>query len=348
MVGVAVVAVFTVFAASLKASVDETVSGSLTADLVVSGGGFGNGALSPDLARQIDELPSVRSAVGLGGGSVLVDGESTDVTVADPRTIPDVLDPEVVLGSLRALGPGEIAVSDTTSDDHHWRMGDSVPVTFTDGTTSDLTIGAIYGAEDFLSGYLIGRADWTPHAVQSTDSNVLVDLRSGASESAAIAAIERVADPFGAPDVETRAEYVDTVAGRIDTMLTLVYVMLALAVLIALMGIANTLSLSVYERTRELGLLRAVGETRGQLRSMVRWESVIIAVFGTIGGLALGLFLGWAFFEAASNDELGTFAAPVGQLVVILIVGGIAGVLAGIRPARRASRLAVLSAIAAA
>ena len=123
--------------------------------------------------------------------------------------------------------------------------------------------------------------------------------------------------------------------------------MLALAILIALMGIANTLSLSIHERTRELGLLRAVGETRAQVRSMVRWESVIIATFGTVGGLGLGMFLAWALVQAASNAEvLSTFAAPVGPLVVVLVAGGLAGVLAGLRPARRAARLDVLTAIA--
>jgi putative ABC transport system permease protein len=146
--------------------------------------------------------------------------------------------------------------------------------------------------------------------------------------------------------VQTREQYVDDIAGRIDTMLGLVYVMLALAVLIALMGIANTLSLSIYERTRELGLLRAVGETRSQLRSMVRWESVIIAVIGTLGGLVIGVFLGWGFFTAAASDSFGTFAAPAGQLLVVLVVGALAGVLAGIRPSRRAARLDVLAAIA--
>ena len=116
------------------------------------------------------------------------------------------------------------------------------------------------------------------------------------------------------------------------------------------MGIANTLSLSVYERTRELGLLRAIGESRRQLRSMVRWESVIIAVFGTVGGLGVGVFLGWALVQAASTgtgDMIApTFSAPVGQLAVLLVVGAVAGVLAGLRPARRAAKLPVLQAVA--
>jgi putative ABC transport system permease protein len=123
-------------------------------------------------------------------------------------------------------------------------------------------------------------------------------------------------------------------------------VLLALAILIALMGIANTLSLSIHERRRELGVLRAVGQTRRQLKAMVRDESVLIAVFGTVGGMALGVFLGWALVQvAASSSGVGVFTAPVTRLAIILVVGAIAGVLAGVRPARRAARLDVLDAV---
>ena len=124
--------------------------------------------------------------------------------------------------------------------------------------------------------------------------------------------------------MQDRDEYVDSVAGQIDMFLTVVYVLLFLAIIIALMGIANTLSLSVYERTRELGLLRAVGQSRQQLRAMVRWESVIIAVFGTVGGIMIGLFLGWGLLEvtSASEDIPAPYTVPFGQLLAVLIVGG--------------------------
>jgi putative ABC transport system permease protein len=146
--------------------------------------------------------------------------------------------------------------------------------------------------------------------------------------------------------VRDRAEFAASFSQGVDTMLGIVYVLLALAILIALLGIANTLSLSVHERTRELGLLRAVGQTRAQLRSMVRWESVIVALYGTVGGLGLGAFLGWALVRAASTEDVGAFSAPAGRLVAVLLAGALAGVVAGIRPARRAARLDVLAAIA--
>jgi putative ABC transport system permease protein len=148
--------------------------------------------------------------------------------------------------------------------------------------------------------------------------------------------------------VQDRAQYQASAASYVTTVLGLVYVMLALAIVIALMGVANTLSLSIHERTRELGLLRALGQTRTQARGMIRWESVIIAVFGTLGGVILGTFLGWAVVRSSSGASLAVFAAPPLQLILFLVLGAVTGVLAGIRPARRAARLNMISAITAA
>ncbi|MGZ4648913.1 MAG: ABC transporter permease, partial [Blastococcus sp.] len=130
-----------------------------------------------------------------------------------------------------------------------------------------------------------------------------------------------------------------------DQMLALVYALLGLAILIALLGIGNTLALSIVERTRELGLLRAVGMTRRQLRSSVRWESVIIAVQGTLLGLLIGVFLGWALVRALRDQGIDVFRLPLGQLAVVVLLGAVAGVLAAVLPSRRAARLQVLRAI---
>jgi putative ABC transport system permease protein len=161
------------------------------------------------------------------------------------------------------------------------------------------------------------------------------------------AAVQRVAESYGDPDVADRAEFAAIAASNVDMLLTIIYALLALAIVIALMGIANTLSLSIHERTRELGLLRAVGQTRRQMRSMVRGESVLIASFGAVGGLALGVFLGWALVRVvgASAGTIEVFDLPTTRLLVVLAVGALAGVVAGIRPARRASRLDILAAI---
>jgi putative ABC transport system permease protein len=350
MVGVGVVTMFTIFAASIRAAIDDSVAQSFKGDLVVSTGGFGGGGISPQFASDLDQVPEVQSATGLGRGRALVGTSTKNVTIADPAQLENLLDLDVEAGSVRTLDADEFAVSDRVADDEGWTRGSKVPVTFSDGTRSEFTVGAVYNARDIAGNYLLPRAAWTPHAVQDIDTTVLINLEDGVPLETGRQAVERTAGAYGAPDVEDRDQYAASLGAFVDIWLGIVYVLLALAILIALMGIANTMSLSIYERIREMGLLRAVGETRRQLRSMIRWESVIIAVFGTVGGLGVGLFLGWALVEAASagtSDFIApSFAAPVTQLAIVLVVGAIAGVLAGIRPARRASRLNVLEAIA--
>ena len=188
---------------------------------------------------------------------------------------------------------------------------------------------------------------WAAHSVLQVDTRVLVELADDVDPAAGRAAVQAVTAAFGSPDVFDREEYTASLAGDVDQVLSLIYVLLALAIVIALMGIANTLSLSVHERIRELGLLRAVGATRRQIRSMVRGEAVVVSLFGTAVGLGLGTFLGWALMRAIAADQgMGLFSVPVGQLAIVLGLGAMVGILAAVRPARRAARLDVLAAIA--
>jgi putative ABC transport system permease protein len=347
IVGIAIVTLFTVFAASLKKQIDDSVSSSFAGDLVVNTPSFGGGALSPNVAGDVAKVPDVETAVGVGRAVATVDGKGAAITVANPADLSKVLDLDVVSGSIGELGPNEIAVSKSRADDHDWHVGSTTKVAFPDRSQVDVRIGAIYEETDLVGGVLVPRATYTPHAVQATDTMVLVDVRNGVSLDQAKADIQQAVAKYGDPDVQDRKEYIASVSGGADLFLGIVYVMLALAIVIALMGIANTLSLAVYERTREVGLLRAVGETRRQVRSMIRWESVIIAVFGTALGLGVGVFVGWAVITAAGGG-VATFAAPVGRLVAVLAVGAVVGVVAALRPARRAARLDVMQAIAAA
>ena len=350
MVGVSVVTLFTVIGASLKASAARGVDRSLTADLVVNsagiGGAYGGGRFSPQLAADIATIPAVRVAAGMGAGSALLDGTSHPVVIVDPTSIGQAVNLGVTAGTLAALGPHTLAIATTVAKAHHWTLGTAVSVTYPDGATDRLTVAAIYQHADIAGSYLLAPATWAAHDPQPVDEQVLVALKPGSDMGSAKTAISAVAARYGSPKVLDRAAYRKSAAGAVDTILAFVYVMLALAIIIALLGIANTLSLSVHERTRELGLLRAVGQTRRQTRAMVRWESAIIAVFGTIGGVVVGIFLGWAVVNASSSPTLADFSVPPAQLVVFLAVGTLAGVLAGIRPARRAGRLNVLAAIA--
>ncbi|MFD8423404.1 ABC transporter permease [Streptomyces sp. NPDC059466] len=349
MVGVAVVSLFTVFGASLKATMDRTVSRSFAGDVAVSTPSFGAGGsgLSPGLAPAIARQPAVKYAVGLGRGVAEVDGKGRALTVTDPAVLGRVFDLGAVRGSLDHLGADGIAVTRSEAVRQHLTTGDTARLAFTDGKQVTFTVRAVYGRSELAGDYVITRAAWAPHRTQDADSLVAVTFEDGVSTADGKAAVERVAARYGDPEVQTRDEYAQSSAGGIDMMLTLVYALLALAVLIALLGIANTLALAIHERTRELGLLRAVGQTRAQLRAMVRWESVLVAAFGTAGGLALGAFLGWVLVKASdgASDSAFAFAIPPARLVVVALVGLAAGALAGLRPARRAARLDVLRAI---
>lgn len=350
MIGVAVVSLFTVFGASLKATMDQTVSRSFAGDVAVSTPSFGAGGsgLSPQLAGAIGKLPEVSTAVGLGQGVAEVDGKGRALTVTDPTALARTFDLGTVRGSLTTLGTDGIAITKTEADRQHLTTGSKAQLTFTDGQKKTFTVRAVYGESELAGDYVITRAAWAPHRTQDSDSLVAVSFKHGVSTATGKTAVEKVAAHYGNPQVQTRHEYAQSSAGGIDMMLTLVYALLALAVLIALLGIANTLTLAIHERTRELGLLRAVGQTRSQLRAMVRWESILVAAFGTVGGLALGAFLGWVLVKASdgASDSAFAFAIPPVQLTVVALVGVAAGALAGLRPARRAARLDVLRAIA--
>ena len=215
------------------------------------------------------------------------------------------------------------------------------------GTAPGPTCGAIFDRGSTFANVIVPEALWAANTQQPAFTGVFVTLADGVPFAQGRAAVDRVARADAAPDVQDRAQYLEGVSSRVDVLLAIVYVFLALAILIAFMGIANTLSLSLHERTRELGLLRAVGLTRSQLRSTVRWESVIIALFGVIGGLAAGVLVGWGLTRSFAGDmPLDVFSAPVGRLALIALVGAGAGILAAARPARRAAKLPVLTALA--
>jgi putative ABC transport system permease protein len=348
MVGVAVVAMFTVVAASIKTYIDRATEQAFDGDLIVVQDNFSAVGLSPKLAEDVAALPEVEVAASFTDVPVRVDGHDEVVVAADP-TLDQVMDLDVAEGSLADVSTGTVALAEGYAEDNGLAVGDALPVGFVDGTSEELTVTALYGATDLFGDILISKETWAPHAVQAQDVGVVIKLADGVSLAEGEREVQAVADRYFAPDAQTREEYVEAVASEVDQMLAVIYVLLILAIIIALMGIANTLSLSIHERTRELGLLRAVGQTRRQLRSMVRGESIIVAAFGAVGGIALGSFLGWAMFRAlAQADDIDTdvFAIPVGQLGLVLMLGAVVGLVASVRPARRAARLDVLDAIA--
>ena len=346
MIGVAVVSLFTVVAASIKQSINDTVDQQFAGDLVVIADGFGLGGLSTDLGPAIADLPEVEAASVGGNAPVRIDGDDEVAATFEPSTIEALMDLTVTDGSFADMGVDELAVSADYAEDHGVGVGDPLEVAYPDGAVERSTVGVVYEEEDLMGPVVLHRDAFLPHTAQPSDFVIMIALADGVSDADGELAVQAVADRFAAPDVQTRSEYTDSVAGQVDQMLNIVYVMLLLSIIIALMGIANTLSLSVHERTRELGLLRAVGQTRRQLRAMVRGEAFTVALFGTVGGVGLGLFLGWAMVDTLADEGFTAFAIPTGQMLVILVLGALVGVVAALRPARRAARLDVLQAIA--
>jgi putative ABC transport system permease protein len=239
-------------------------------------------------------------------------------------------------------------VSESYAGDHDLSVGDEVTLGFVDGSTERLVLAVTYDAAAIAGDVLVPFEVWSRHDPQPSYFLLAVGLVDGVSVDEGRAAVAAAGVAGGAVDIMDRDEFIDSQLAEVDVLLTVIYALLAVAILIALMGIANTLSLSVHERTRELGLLRAVGQSRSELRAMVRWESVIVATFGSIGGLALGLFLGAGLVRAVSSgSEPIDVAVPVQSLLVVLVVGAAVGVVAALRPAWRASRLDVLAALSA-
>ncbi len=349
VVGVTVVTLFATMATSMKGAMDDIVDRTFGGDLVVSSA-WGSAGIGSGIVDDIEALPEVDRSATMAYGLATVEDAERDVVVTDVPALGALTELAVDEGSLASAGPGHLAVSRELADEMGLSVGSTVATGYADGAVSDLTVGAVYQETDFMGDVLVNSADYLPHAPQTAVEVVLLSVPDGVDPGDAKAAVVDVSGR-GGPTVETRDEFIDSIAAELDQALTMVYALLALAVLIAVMGIANTLALSVHERTREIGLLRAVGQSRRQLRSTVRWESVVTAGLGTLGGLGLGIFLGWGTMRAAFARSAGVdsaFAIPTGTIVVILVLAVTAGVLASIRPARRAARLDVLDALATA
>ncbi|WP_020669505.1 FtsX-like permease family protein [Amycolatopsis nigrescens] len=349
LVGTLLVTLATVLAGSLRASLDAAAAGSLRADLVISAPGA-NGAtsgLGTGVVTAVRHGDGVGKAAALGTGRVLAGGAGQAVTVADPGQLDGLVEFEFRSGDPAGLHGDAVAVRQAFAEERGWRSGDTVPIGFPDGATVHTPIAAVFAAPGLVRDVVLPPETWAAHNGQQGASEVLVDLQPGADRARTISALEHAMRAFGDPPVRDRQEYIDSETEAVGTALNLVYAMLALAVLIAVLGIANTVSLSVFERTRELGLLRAVGLTRGQTRTTVRSEAVLMSVFGSLGGVLLGCLAGAVTVLSANSILLTQLELPVLPLVIILIAGALSGVLAAARPASRAARLNVLTAISA-
>jgi putative ABC transport system permease protein len=246
------------------------------------------------------------------------------------------------------VGEGAVAVSSAQADDDALVIGEQVPFRFADGTTESLTVAAVFNGNTVGgdASWIVDLGTFDRHVTDQFDRKLFVKVDPAVPPAQARAALDGTLTGWPNATVQDQAAFERSIAEPIDQLLNLVYGLLALAVLIALMGIANTLALSVHERTRELGLLRAIGMQRRQLRRAIRRESLLIAVLGTALGTVLAGGGAWAIVRALQDEGVTQFVVPGGQLAIIVGIACLAGVLAAAGPARRAAKLNVLDAIA--
>jgi len=347
MIGVGLVATISIFAASATASINKIIDDSFIGDVVVDSGTVGFGGLSPELAARLNEQPEVEAASGIRLGFAEIDGEPQILYGGDPSTIGRIIDVGVLSGSIESLGPDDIAVFDEFAAERDWSIGDQIDVLFAETGLRRMTISVIYERNELTGNFFVGNPAFEANFPSVFDFQVAVLGADEFTSAETLTAVELVAADYANATVQDLSEYKQSQADQINQLLSLVYALLFLAIIIALIGIANTLALSVLERTHELGLLRAIGMTRNQLRSSIRWESVLIALLGTALGAVVGLFFGWAIVRALEGDGFSELRLPVGQLFVAVVLATVAGVVAAMLPARRAARMDVLDAVAA-
>jgi putative ABC transport system permease protein len=353
MVGVALVAFFTIFAASARASLAAIIEDQVIADFVVDTG-FGFGGLAPRVADEIAAVPGVAAAGGVRGGPVRVfepgaapgDEPTRFVSALDPALADALWDVGFVAGTADAIGFGDVAVYQSRARSMGLRVGDTLDVEFLDGGRQTLTVRAIYASNELLNDFVVSLETWEANVAQQFDFLVAISAAEGTDLAELRERLEEVVAPYPNATLRTQEEYSDNLGAQIDAILNLFYGLIGFAVVIAAFGIANTLALSILERTREIGLLRAVGMDTSQLRRSIRWESMTVALFGTVGGIAVGTFFGW-IMVLALRDEGGFrhLVLPPVELFAIVVVGVAVGVVSAVVPARRAAKLDVLDAI---
>lgn len=346
---VALVGFMTVLAASVKDSIGDRYQEVIRADYVVESSGMEMlGGLSPEIRDRVAAVPGVETAARMRVGHFRHGSSTTALTAVDPATIGSALRIRLSSGSLAALATGGVLVSEQVATADGLAPGDTFAMTFPRDGVRQVPVVGVFDTDlvaAFQTDYLIGLDTYAKHYTEDVDADVFVRLSPGTDHAAALHAIRTALRDF--PNADVRDQQA-AVAGRtaiVDQILGLVTVLLSLTVLIALLGITNTLALSILERTREIGLLRAIGMTASQLRWMVRTEAAIQAAVAVVLGSALGLVFASATVRTLGGTDPMHVVVPWGWLAAVLVLGTAAGLAAGVLPARRAAGLPLMQAV---
>ena len=345
MIGLALITGVSVLASSIKATFSSLIEDAIAADLFIYEEAQGL-PFSAVLADDLIALPEVDAAAGYLEMEAKIDGEVDNATSFDTNVGSSIINIDLIDGVSTVEDDG-IAVVEGVADDLGLTVGSSVTVEFEDGFSEQLTVKGIFETNSLIEGaWILDRSLTRQHVNVDNVDFIGLTYNDAVPPDEARAAVETETAAFPQLTVQDNTEFQESVEGQINSLLLVINGLLGLCLVVAFVGIVNTMALSVLERTREIGLLRAVGMTRRQLKSSVRWEAVIVSLFGAFLGVAMGIVLAYAGMSAIPDDFITDVAIPWFSLVVYILAGGILGLLAAYFPARRAAKLNVLDAIA--
>ncbi len=343
MIGIALTTTMSIMAASITTSANAAIDNSVGADFIITADNFN--PISDSVTAAAEKVPGAGAVTAFRAGSAKIKNSTTQLQGVTPNTVVDTLRLDTTSGSADNLALDSVLLSEKVAKNNHWHVGSKVPVEFSLTGKKSLTVQGIFAKNPIAGDYLIGLNTYDANFRNRLDQVVAIKAAGGANLGQVRADLTKALKSYPTLKLQDQTEFKADQKRQINQVLAFVLALLVLSLLIAWLGIVNTLALSVFERTREIGLLRAVGMATRQVRRMIRLEAVVIALFGALLGVALGIGYGAALVQALHSQGIDTTSFPVGQLIGYLVVGVVAGVTAALWPARRASRLDVLQAI---
>ncbi|MEV7113382.1 ABC transporter permease [Streptomyces anulatus] len=344
-IGLTLVTGISVLGVTLGQAIDKMTTDNIKADYLIS---MANGGpLDQSALTALAKADGVSALSPQQAAWFEVDGGGYSASGVTPGDVEQVFSLKTVSGSLGSLKDGQVAVGSKTAKTHGWKTGDTIPVTFEDDKKGKVTVGALYEENEFLSPFVIPKELADEHSTSTRPEirEIWIKADGGASSANEKSIVDALGDN-PAMSVMDRQDIRDSFGGFINTALNIMYGLLAMALLIAVLGVVNTLAMSVFERQQEIGMLRAIGLDRGRVKRMIRLEAVVISLFGAVIGVGLGVFLGWAIGQTLSADIPGyALVIPWDRLGVFLLLACLVGVLASLWPARSAAKLNMLTAI---
>ncbi|MEU0410245.1 FtsX-like permease family protein [Streptomyces griseorubiginosus] len=344
MIGLTLITGMTVMAGSLQKSIDKMATAAVKADYVVS---MANGnELSADVEKKLAKVQGVTEVSPLRNAASRIDGETEYLTGVNGSAIGKLTDLKVDDGAFK-VGGTQVVVDKDRAKSFGWKAGSTFTVHYEDGKAQRLTVAGVYEGNELISGIMLDTATLSPHLTDVSDMQVMLKTAGGASD-ATKDKLEKALGSNPAIKVQDKKDLSNSIAQMFTLMLNMLYGLLAMAVLVAVLGVINTLAMSVFERSQEIGMLRAIGLDRGGIKRMVRLESLVISLFGGVLGIGLGVFFGWAAGELL-GAKMATYelVLPWARMAVFLLLAATVGILAALWPARRAARMNMLSAIKA-